>query len=667
MSMEHLSIQELRQALRERGANSRGSKKQLMQRMSEQLGILGDAPKSVAKVRVSIQKSRNEACALLIDPSQSPEHCLQQIADKAKTKFQVKAKHLYIVNTQAQGGGNELTTDNVREYLKDGLVVLASATSKLSSQMIMQADPAQALHAVLPDDEVAAAGSGMAQLQLADAGSAAAESAVNAGGRVSVSRGTEPSDQKDVTDSGSCSSELDDATEQRSVKSFDSESLYSFSATDRAELHPHPAHAAPAPGLGFVHGSSAGSCSSKAIPPKGRGWKWMLPDTGDQQQQPQQQSQSRPPTHPSSPVLQPANAPPALPHSSHTHRNHRCQASAASAVSVSAAAAAIPAAPSADGALRSIMDELADTHPPQPQHPRSNLTGRSCPCCEAGCEVEFVASRPASPALQPAVPTQTSLPLMRSASLPASSSSSSDGSSPAPLHPPSLTASQSISALDSIRLAEENRLLKAQVAELEKRSRRLEASLKSFLKSDGELRATVARLSSGSDPTRTASLEEELISLRLALDASNKEAGKAAWERDRLKSKQQQLMTKNNELKTDSEALQTLRKEHTLLQQTHARLNGHHVNASTSPAVLQELLLLHSTALERVHHQMSANLAAERKELKEKGTCKVCMSKPADVILLPCSHFVLCSLCAHSVKSCPICRSHVANKLPVYT
>lgn len=234
--------------------------------------------------------------------------------------------------------------------------------------------------------------------------------------------------------------------------------------------------------------------------------------------------------------------------------------------------------------------------------------------------------------------------------------------------------------------------------ELEKTNRRLDASLKAYLKSDVELRARVASLSAGAD--MLPSLSEEFKLLKLSLDQKEKEHTKAVWERDRLKTKNSILMTRNNELKAEAEALVALQKEHEKLQQSHARLSGHHVNAQTSPTVLQELLLHHTNAISRVHGQMSQNVLREKKELQEARQCKVsrhahprarsightvsylahgrlllvesrcaqiCMSKPSDTILLPCSHFVLCGTCAHSIKICPICRSSVHDKRPVYT
>ena len=36
--------------------------------------------------------------------------------------------------------------------------------------------------------------------------------------------------------------------------------------------------------------------------------------------------------------------------------------------------------------------------------------------------------------------------------------------------------------------------------------------------------------------------------------------------------------------------------------------------------------------------------------------CRVCYDKPFNVVLVPCGHFAVCSLCAERCKDCPICR-----------
>jgi hypothetical protein len=189
--------------------------------------------------------------------------------------------------------------------------------------------------------------------------------------------------------------------------------------------------------------------------------------------------------------------------------------------------------------------------------------------------------------------------------------------------------------------------------------------LRQYLRSDLELRAKVNSLEAGA--AALPALEEQYRALLLAADMREKEMAKLVWERDRLKTKNRALMESNNTLKTDADTLADLRKEHAALQTQLARLSGQQVNERTPPVVLQELLLQHTQAIQRVHQQMSANVAREKKELAEARQCKVCMSRPADTILAPCQHFVLCSLCCSSVSRCPICRTVVTNKLPVYT
>ncbi|GAU19054.1 hypothetical protein TSUD_193910 [Trifolium subterraneum] len=50
----------------------------------------------------------------------------------------------------------------------------------------------------------------------------------------------------------------------------------------------------------------------------------------------------------------------------------------------------------------------------------------------------------------------------------------------------------------------------------------------------------------------------------------------------------------------------------------------------------------------------------------EKVLCRVCFEGEISVVLLPCRHRVLCSLCSEKCKACPICRHYIAERLPVY-
>src|SRR5687767_4692761 len=73
---------------------------------------------------------------LLLDPTLAPEHNLEQIRQKAANKFRFKASHLYLIAPASQGGGTELNSENIRNFLQDGLVVLASNLNKLHASYL---------------------------------------------------------------------------------------------------------------------------------------------------------------------------------------------------------------------------------------------------------------------------------------------------------------------------------------------------------------------------------------------------------------------------------------------------------------------------------------------------------------------------------------------------
>ncbi|RAL40174.1 hypothetical protein DM860_008314 [Cuscuta australis] len=50
----------------------------------------------------------------------------------------------------------------------------------------------------------------------------------------------------------------------------------------------------------------------------------------------------------------------------------------------------------------------------------------------------------------------------------------------------------------------------------------------------------------------------------------------------------------------------------------------------------------------------------------EKVLCKICFEKQINVVLLPCRHHILCSMCSEKCKKCPICRVYIEDRLPVY-
>lgn len=64
-------------------------------------------------------------------------------------------------------------------------------------------------------------------------------------------------------------------------------------------------------------------------------------------------------------------------------------------------------------------------------------------------------------------------------------------------------------------------------------------------------------------------------------------------------------------------------------------------------------------AVDEIRHALHQEVAAQK--------CCCCLEAPAMVVLLPCRHQQLCTTCADIVSVCPICRSHIASRLQVYT
>lgn len=47
-------------------------------------------------------------------------------------------------------------------------------------------------------------------------------------------------------------------------------------------------------------------------------------------------------------------------------------------------------------------------------------------------------------------------------------------------------------------------------------------------------------------------------------------------------------------------------------------------------------------------------------------TCKVCMDRFIDCVLLECGHMVTCLQCSKLVTECPICRQHISRIVKVF-
>lgn len=50
----------------------------------------------------------------------------------------------------------------------------------------------------------------------------------------------------------------------------------------------------------------------------------------------------------------------------------------------------------------------------------------------------------------------------------------------------------------------------------------------------------------------------------------------------------------------------------------------------------------------------------------EKILCRVCFEREINIVLLPCRHRILCSVCSDKCKKCPVCRVSVDDRLAVY-
>ncbi|KAJ7557508.1 hypothetical protein O6H91_05G129300 [Diphasiastrum complanatum] len=50
----------------------------------------------------------------------------------------------------------------------------------------------------------------------------------------------------------------------------------------------------------------------------------------------------------------------------------------------------------------------------------------------------------------------------------------------------------------------------------------------------------------------------------------------------------------------------------------------------------------------------------------DKVLCRVCFEREIAVVLLPCRHRILCSICSERCKHCPICRGLIQERMPVF-
>lgn len=53
--------------------------------------------------------------------------------------------------------------------------------------------------------------------------------------------------------------------------------------------------------------------------------------------------------------------------------------------------------------------------------------------------------------------------------------------------------------------------------------------------------------------------------------------------------------------------------------------------------------------------------------ITETLTCCVCMDADKDTVLMPCKHLCVCESCSHDIRTCPLCRVEVTDKIRVWT
>ena len=51
--------------------------------------------------------------------------------------------------------------------------------------------------------------------------------------------------------------------------------------------------------------------------------------------------------------------------------------------------------------------------------------------------------------------------------------------------------------------------------------------------------------------------------------------------------------------------------------------------------------------------------------MEEQSLCCVCFERERNVLLQPCAHLAICSVCAEQVGGCPICRQKITKRIKV--
>ncbi|XP_059609378.1 baculoviral IAP repeat-containing protein 8-like isoform X2 [Phlebotomus argentipes] len=55
-----------------------------------------------------------------------------------------------------------------------------------------------------------------------------------------------------------------------------------------------------------------------------------------------------------------------------------------------------------------------------------------------------------------------------------------------------------------------------------------------------------------------------------------------------------------------------------------------------------------------------------RETQKENKLCKICLTEDISMAFVPCGHYIVCGICAATLKECPLCREAIQKTLRIY-
>jgi len=160
-------------------------------------------------------------------------------------------------------------------------------------------------------------------------------------------------------------------------------------------------------------------------------------------------------------------------------------------------------------------------------------------------------------------------------------------------------------------------------------------------------------------------LEERELRATKALDAELKQNKELV---NKISVVQQLLDTKAEEfIKLTLECKETAQIKNKNMQLIGENLKG------LSMKELEELEDLHHKGIKKVgvakQEQLQTELLKlqrEKEQLQDQAKCVVCIDTPISVVLIPCGHRNLCKSCAASLKTCPLCRTAITNRIDTY-